>query len=137
MTFASRDIVPLGYAAFAFARGATLGLLLRRTVPAMALTLAVFIGIQILVPTTIRPNLLPSTTTTFPINAATTSQSTEIYGTGNNFHFGLPIPTGSWVQSAPPVENSAGQVVSTNSHPDCFRAPSDTKPDFSINQTGT
>jgi hypothetical protein len=70
MTFASRDIVPLGYAAFAFALGTTLGLLLRRTLPAMAITLAVFIAIQVLVPTLIRPHLLPSTTTTFPINQA-------------------------------------------------------------------
>ncbi|MGZ4381133.1 MAG: hypothetical protein ACXVZ2_05465 [Gaiellaceae bacterium] len=45
-TFAARDIVPLGYAAFAFTLGATTGVLLRRTIPAMAVTLALFIGIQ-------------------------------------------------------------------------------------------
>src|SRR5258708_6347816 len=60
LTFATRDIVPLGYAAFAFTLGTIAGLLMRRTVPAMAVTLAVFIGIQILVPTTIRSNLLSS-----------------------------------------------------------------------------
>ena len=40
----------------------------------MAVTLAVFIGIQILVPTVVRPNLLPSTTVTFAINQTTASQ---------------------------------------------------------------
>ena len=38
--FDTRDITPVGYAAFAFALGVTAGLLIRRTVPAMAATLA-------------------------------------------------------------------------------------------------
>jgi ABC-2 family transporter protein len=123
MTFSSRDIVPLAYAAFAFALGTTAGLLLRRTVPAMAVTLAVFIGIQILVPTTIRPNLLPSTTVTFPVNKTTASQATGIYTSGGGSEFyiaGLPVPQGAWVQSAPPVEDSTGQVVAAASHSGCF-----------------
>jgi ABC-type transport system involved in multi-copper enzyme maturation permease subunit len=123
LTFATRDIVPLGYAAFAFALGTTAGLLLRRTVPAMAVTLAVFIGVQILVPTTIRPNLLPSTTVTFPVNQATASQADGIYmnGGGSNVYFaGLPVPQGAWVISAPPMEDSSGQVVPASSHLTCF-----------------
>src|SRR5579875_2381229 len=60
MTFASRDVVPLAYAAFAFALGTAAGLLLRRTIPAMAITLAVFLGVQILVPAVVRPELLPA-----------------------------------------------------------------------------
>lgn len=74
VTFSSRDIVPIAYAVFAFALGTTAGLLLRRTIPAMAVTLAAFVGIQILVPTLIRPDLLPSTTITLPISPATASQ---------------------------------------------------------------
>ena len=97
MTFSSRDIVPLAYAAFAFALGTTAGLLLRRTLPAMAVTLAVFIGIQILVATFIRPSLLPSTTVTFPVDKTTVSQSAAI-GTrdgGNEIYItGLPVPQG-------------------------------------------
>jgi ABC-type transport system involved in multi-copper enzyme maturation permease subunit len=125
MTFATRDIVPLGYAAFAFALGTTAGLLLRRTIPAMALTLALFIGIQILVATTIRPNLLPSTTVTFPVNKATASQATGIYTTGGGaeLHFNLPVPQGAWVISAPPVKNSSNHVVAAR-HSNCLFAPS-------------
>jgi len=123
ITFATRDIVPLGYAAFAFALGTTAGLLLRRTIPAMALTLALFIGIQILMPTTIRTNLLPSTTVTFPVNEATARQAIGIYTTGGGaaIHLaGLPVPTGAWVVSAPPIENSSDQVVAARSHLNCL-----------------
>jgi ABC-type transport system involved in multi-copper enzyme maturation permease subunit len=137
MTFASRDIVSLAYAAFAFALGTTAGLLLRRTVPAMAVTLAVFIGIQILVPTAIRPNLLPSTTITFPINQTTTSQANGIYGEAMDFHFaGLQVPQGAWVLSAPPVEDPSGQVVFITDYNDCFPAPSNKKPIFDTGQIG-
>jgi ABC-type transport system involved in multi-copper enzyme maturation permease subunit len=134
LTFATRDVVPLGYAAFAFALGVTVGLLLRRTVPAMALTLAVFVGIQILVPTVLRPDLPPSTTTTFPINQATTSQSDGIYGQGTNFHFDLPVPQGSWITSDRPVKDSTGKVADPADYPDCF--PSSGADQLTIGQTG-
>jgi hypothetical protein len=123
MTFSTRDIVPLAYAAFAFAFGATAGLVMRRTVPAMALTLAVFVGIQILVPTLIRPNLLPSTTVTVPINEAAMSQVRGIHGHSGGAEFyidGLPVPEGAWVISAPPVKDSSGQVVAMHNFLDCF-----------------
>jgi hypothetical protein len=122
MTFASRDIVPLAYAAFAFALGTTAGLLLRRTIPAMAVTLAVFIGIQVLVPSLIRPNLLPSTTVTLPISKTTASQFTGVYtsGGGAEFNIDLPIPQGAWVLSAPPVEDSAGQVATGSAYSNCL-----------------
>ena len=123
MTFATRDIVPLGYAAFTFALGTTLGLLLRRTLPAMAITLAVFIPIQILVPATIRPHLLPSTTVTFPVNQSIGGQvnGVEIRNDGEGIYlFGLPIPKGAWVTDNRPIEDSSGKVVSAHDHLDCF-----------------
>jgi hypothetical protein len=57
--FDARGIVPVGYAAFAFVLGVTAGVLLRRLLPAMALTLAVFVAVQIMVPLWIRPHLMP------------------------------------------------------------------------------
>ena len=57
--FAARGVAPLGYAAFAFALGVTAGVLLRRTLPAMAVTLVVFAVIQVVVPNVVRPHLLP------------------------------------------------------------------------------
>ncbi len=47
--FDQRDIAPIGYAAFAFALGTTAGVLIRRTVPAMAATLVGFVTTQLLV----------------------------------------------------------------------------------------
>jgi hypothetical protein len=42
LVYGARGIVPIGYALFAFTLGVTLGMLIRRTVPAMAATLAIY-----------------------------------------------------------------------------------------------
>ena len=62
LNFATHGITPLGYAAFAFALGVTAGVLIRRTVPAMAVTLAIFAALQIAMPLWVRPNLVPPAT---------------------------------------------------------------------------
>lgn len=129
-TFATRNIVPLGYAAFAFALGTALGLLVRRTIPAMALTLAVFIAVQILIPNLVRPHLLPTTTTTFAINQSTTGNSHGIHGNNTGFHFDLPIPQNAWLTSDQPVETSAGQPATFNDYADCFPGPGAGKGSF-------
>jgi len=73
LAFATHGITPLGYAAFAFALGVTVGALIRRTVPAIAVTLAIFVAVQIAMPLWIRPNLLPASYTTSTITAHTLS----------------------------------------------------------------
>jgi ABC-type transport system involved in multi-copper enzyme maturation permease subunit len=74
LLFGARGITPLGYAAFAFVLGVTLGVLLRRAIPAMALTLLLFAAVQLLVPTLIRPHLLPADQASRPLNPYNTSQ---------------------------------------------------------------
>lgn len=56
--FDRRDIAPIGYALFAFAAGVLFGALIRRTVPAMAATLAVFVFARVAVDPWVRPHLL-------------------------------------------------------------------------------
>jgi ABC-type transport system involved in multi-copper enzyme maturation permease subunit len=56
--FDSSYIAPIGYAAFAFAVGVTAGVLWRRTIPAMATTIAVFIGARVPVAMFVRPHWL-------------------------------------------------------------------------------
>jgi hypothetical protein len=56
--FDQRDVVPVGYAAFAFALGVTAGMLIRRTLPAMAATLAVFAAVRVAIAHWIRPHLM-------------------------------------------------------------------------------
>ena len=59
LAFAARGVVPIGYAAFAFTLGVTMGLLIRRTVPAMAATLVVYAAAVAAMPLWIREHLLP------------------------------------------------------------------------------
>jgi len=66
--FDARGVAPLGYAAFAFALGVTAGVLLRRTLSAMAVTLVAFVAIQVLMPNFVRPHLLPPAHATAPVN---------------------------------------------------------------------
>ena len=66
--FATRGVAPLGYAAFAFALGVTAGMLTRRTVSAMAATLAVFAALQFAWAEWIRAHLIPPVRTIVPLN---------------------------------------------------------------------
>jgi hypothetical protein len=47
LVFGASGIVPIGYAAFAFALGVTAGVLIRRTVPAMVATLSSFAAVEL------------------------------------------------------------------------------------------
>jgi hypothetical protein len=58
--FAERGIVPIGYAVFALALGVVAGLLIRRTVPAMAATLVAFLGTRIAMQFGLRAHLAPA-----------------------------------------------------------------------------
>jgi ABC-type transport system involved in multi-copper enzyme maturation permease subunit len=71
VSFAMRGIVPVAYAVFALLLGTLIGLVLRRSVPAMALTLAVYVVVQIAVPLWVRPHLVPETTTSMVFSDAT------------------------------------------------------------------
>ncbi len=69
LVFGSRGIVPVGFALVAFALGVSIGLLVRRTVPAMATTLAVVVGLQVAVPLLLQPRLIDPVETVTPITA--------------------------------------------------------------------
>src|SRR5262249_29639934 len=66
--FAGHGIVPLGYAAFAFALCATAGALARRPVPAMAVTIVIFAAVQLIMPGFVRPYLIPPAHTTVAVS---------------------------------------------------------------------
>jgi hypothetical protein len=57
-SFDQRGIVVVGYAAFALALGVAAGVVTRRTLPAMAGTLAVFVGARLTVAHWVRPHLV-------------------------------------------------------------------------------
>ena len=55
--FGERNITPLGYAAFGFALGVVAGLLIRRTLPAMAATIVAFLAVRMTFTYVVRPNI--------------------------------------------------------------------------------
>jgi hypothetical protein len=67
-TFDRRDVVPVAYALFAFALGATAGLLLRRTLPAMVVTLFGFIGLRYVVEDYLRLHYMTPLKISAPFN---------------------------------------------------------------------
>ncbi len=69
LMFGARGIAPIGYAAFAFALGVTAGVLIRRTLAAMAITLVVFAAVQFIMPTVVRPHLIAPVHVTAAFNA--------------------------------------------------------------------
>ena len=56
-TFDERALVPIGYAALAFALGVTAGVVIRRVLPAMATTLVAFVAARLAFAQLVRPHL--------------------------------------------------------------------------------
>ena len=67
--FGARGVVPIAYAAFAYALGVAAGAVLRRTIVAMAVTLAIYAIAVVLMPTVVRAHLLPTRTATAALTA--------------------------------------------------------------------
>jgi ABC-2 family transporter protein len=110
LVFDAHGVVPLGYAAFGFTLGLTVGLLLRRAVLAMAVTLVIFAAVQIAMPLGIRPHLFSSEHSTLAVG----SYSGPTFIGTSTFAFNvayLPSQPGAWIISGGAV-NAAGQPVS-------------------------
>jgi len=127
LLFGTNGVAPLGYAAFAFAVGLTASVLIKRTLPAMAVTLAVVALVLIAWPNWVRPHLIT------PVHSTVALQASAIKGLGisNN---GVTVVTaaskpGAWVLSDQAV-NSAGRPFAgrpphaclSNSFQDCTNA---------------
>ena len=123
LLFPTRGVVPIGYAAFAFALGVTAGLLLRRTVPAMATTLAGYAFVQVVWPYWIRQHLIAPAHATVALDPANILRIDEI----NNSMTFSAIPTfsqhGAWVLSSQTVGPS-GRPVRIPAYPPCVNGSS-------------
>jgi hypothetical protein len=109
LVFAARGIVPMAYAGFAFALGVTVGMLVRRTVPAMAITLAVFIAAQVAMPLLVRPHLIAPLKSTFEVTGANVDQF--VFGPDGLMVSGQPPDTdGAWMLSTHIVDASGNAV---------------------------
>ncbi|MDU0288194.1 ABC transporter permease subunit [Saccharothrix longispora] len=95
MIFGARGVVPMAYAVFAFTLGVAASALLRRTVPAMAVTLVLFTVFQVTALNLVRPELLPAEQQLRQFSP----HDTTLYFTGGDAPLELlaPVPEQSWV----------------------------------------
>jgi ABC-type transport system involved in multi-copper enzyme maturation permease subunit len=97
VSFGSRNIVPIGYALFAVILGTVVGMVVRRTLPAMAITLIVFAALQLLIPTVVRQNLMPPVTDTVAVDTAVLNSGVGMRLNENNtFDIQGYVADGSW-----------------------------------------
>lgn len=122
--FGATGIAPIGYAAFAFALGVTVGLLVRRTIAAMAITLAVFAAIQVLWPSFVRPHLVSPAHATRPLDAVSWNGVGDVHGGHLILQPGSISGLGpdAWITGSKPV-TAAGQPA-TIAPPVCNTARS-------------
>lgn len=108
--FDARGIVAIGYVAFAFMLGVTAGLLITRTLPAMAATLAVFVGGRLAVAHWMRPHFL-----------APVKQSLAfVWGPGAGIAQGAPGSSAFVIPPTPNLPNAwvySNVVVDQSGHP--------------------
>lgn len=121
--FGARGVVPLGYAAFAFVLGVTVGILLRRTVVAMAVTLGVFIAVQLAMPLAIRPHVVPPVSETVMITPTNLAKFGVNGGENRIEELRVAPPAGAWVLSNVTVDSSGRAVQPPSWLIDCALPP--------------
>jgi hypothetical protein len=120
LLFGINGIAPIGYAAFAFAFGLAAGVLMKRTLPAMAVTLAGFAFVMLAWPTWVRPHLFT------PVRELMRLRPSAIQGMGISnatrmtLYLGVNKP-GAWVLSDSAV-NSAGRLFTGPAPNACISA---------------
>jgi hypothetical protein len=133
--FDGRGVAPLGYALFALVLGATLGAVLRRTLPAMAVTLLVLVGVQIVVPLWIRPHLATPVDRTVAITEANMHEITL----GENGVMTIGVDAGSstaWVLTNRTVDASGRPAALPAWFADCLPQPGPPQSNGGAQQAG-
>ncbi len=96
LVYGARSIAPIGYALFALALGVTAGMLIRRTVSAMATTLAIYVGAVVSMPLWIRAHLVPVAHATTPVDLSRVERLSVTPGGTIEVASGVH-PHGAWV----------------------------------------
>jgi hypothetical protein len=122
--FGARGIVPISYAAFGFTLGVAAGLLIRRTLPAMAATLAAFLAVRVPWTLWVRPHLIPPA----HLNTALSPDGVGFGRTSSSGPMTLmpnpPYLPNAWIYSTHVVDNAGHRLtgaVLTSTCPDLGR----------------
>ncbi|MFI7019033.1 ABC transporter permease subunit [Streptomyces sp. NPDC050164] len=124
--FGARNIAPIGYAALAFTFGTVVGLLLRRTLPAMAVTLVVFLAFQFFFPNVVRPSLMPAERATLPMTAQSINEAQSLGSiSGGSVINGVKIPGApdAWIAETSPLRTANGKALDGTRFNDCIDSP--------------
>jgi ABC-2 family transporter protein len=97
VAFDMRGVVPVAYGVFAVALGVAVGAVVRRSLAAMAITLAVYVFVTVAVPIWVRPHLIPPVSQTVALGPDTIDGITQ-HGDGPN------PPTTVSVHTADPAD---------------------------------
>jgi hypothetical protein len=122
LSFAARNVAPLGYALFAFVLGTTVGLFARRTVAAMAVTLLAVGVVQLLLPMAVRPHLRPPVTASVPYDPAALARGGKLAlaQEGPVFVRGYIIPGALMLDTDGQLLDASGQQVYSEDLQDCL-----------------
>lgn len=102
LLFDVQGLVPIAYTLFAVALGIFAGTIWQKVLPAMAVTLAGFLGVRLTLAILARPRYLPARTLTYALDSALRPNMTR----------------GDWVQAIG-VRNAAGKLVAADSQVGC------------------
>lgn len=131
--FGARGVIPIGYAAFAFMLGVVVGVVIRRTVPAMAATLAIVVFAQIAMPLWIRGHLLPPVRETLPLDVTQITSISSVSGGHMTIEAAASTP-GAWLLSNETITSSGAVFTGPANMTACNR---NTSPESCINWLGT
>jgi hypothetical protein len=100
--------VPIGYTAFAFALGVALGAAIKRTLPAMVVTLVAYIAARMAVTYLVRPRVLSPLVLSRPVDLAGygSEDFVPIPITGPSLQFQPPNLPNAWITSIDLVNRS-------------------------------
>jgi hypothetical protein len=90
--FDEQGIAPVGYALFAVALGITAGALLRRTVPALAVTIGGYAALRITIAEFVRPHFMTAVSMTYPLSSG--QQPPSLRGSYLPISLGVAAPGG-------------------------------------------
>lgn len=118
--FGARGVAPIGYAVLGLTFGAVTGLLVRRTLPAMAMVLLAVIAVQFAVPNLLRPHYLPAGRVSVAMSADAINHARSLGSiTGGPVVGGLEVPD-AWVTDTSKLLTPDGRQLSDAAFNDCF-----------------